>query len=258
MLRLFGFNLDLCPVLDISFNDEADNSLRGRCYGTTVSQVIQFAGAFNDAILESGILTCGKHFPGYAAAGLDPHHHLPRIDRTLAELLGTELTIFRDFASKVPSMMVGHAWYPALDQERMPASLSRRVVTDLLKVELGFRGLALTDDLDMGAVMNEFGLPETISRAVAAGNDLAVICHRVGLVEEAAGVLAGMEAKILDNALEAVAVFKRKLPPPDAFSDGRFGELDAKIWELRTRVLGAERAAQRSPEDGKRSPVELY
>jgi beta-N-acetylhexosaminidase len=204
------------------------------------------------------MLTCGKHFPGYAAAGFDPHHHLPRIDRTRTELLGTELTIFRDFVNKVSSMMVGHAWYPALDRERMPASLSRRVVTDLLKVELGFRGLTLTDDLDMGAVVNEFGFSETILRAIAAGNDLAVICHRIGLVEEAAGVLAGMEAKILDDGLEAVAVFKRKLPPPDTFSDSRFSELDAEIWELRRRVLGAERAAQRSPEDGKRSPVELY
>src|SRR6516225_4617008 len=109
ILRLFGFNLDLCPVLDISFDDEADNSLRGRCYGTTVDQVIRFAGAFNNALLESGVLSCGKHFPGYAAAGLDPHHHLPRVDRSRAELLGTELAIFRDFVSKVSSIMVGHA-----------------------------------------------------------------------------------------------------------------------------------------------------
>ena len=258
LLRLFGFNLDLCPVLDISFDDEADNSLRGRCYGTTVDQVIRFAGAFNDALRESGVLSCGKHFPGYAAAGFDPHHHLPRIDRTRAELLGTELAIFRDFVSKVSSIMVGHAWYPAFGQEKTPASLSRRVVTDLLKTELGFRGLTLTDDLDMGAIVNEFSLPETISRAIVAGNDLAMICHRIGLVEEAAAVLAGMEAKALDGALEAVAVFKRKLSPPDTFSNNRFNELNARIWELRVGVLGAEQAAQRSPEDGKRSPVELY
>lgn len=258
LLRLFGFNLDLCPVLDISFADEADNSLRDRCYGTTVAQVIRFASVFNEALLGSGVLTCGKHFPGYAAAGLDPHHDLPRIDRTCAELLGTELAIFRHFTGKVPSIMVGHAWYPAFDQERVPASLSRRVVTDLLKGELGFSGLTLTDDLDMGAIVNEFALPETISRAIHAGNDLAVICHRIPMIEEAQGVLAAMEAKALDRALEAVSVFKRKLPPPDAFSEDRFQELDAKVGELRVRVLGAERAAQRSPEDGKRSPVELY
>ena len=84
LLRLFGFNLDLCPVLDISFDDEADNSLRGRCYGKTVEQVVRLAGAFNDALREQGILSCGKHFPGYSAATVDAHHDLPKIERSRA------------------------------------------------------------------------------------------------------------------------------------------------------------------------------
>jgi beta-N-acetylhexosaminidase len=95
LLRLFGFNLDLCPVLDISFDDEADNSLRGRCYGNTVEQVIRLAGAFNDALQREGVRTCGKHFPGYSAAGVDAHHDLPRIDRTREELEREELAVFR-------------------------------------------------------------------------------------------------------------------------------------------------------------------
>src|SRR3984957_12632243 len=123
LLRLFGFNLDLCPVLDISFDDEADNSLRGRCYGSSVQQVIDFAGAFNEALLETGIQSCGKHFPGYAAATLDPHHELPRIDRSRDELNRTELAIFQEFAHRVTSMMVCHAWYPAFNPEKTPASL---------------------------------------------------------------------------------------------------------------------------------------
>src|ERR1700736_4760244 len=101
LLRLFGFNLDLCPVLDISFDDDADNSLRGRCYGKTVEQVVEYAGAFHHTLLETGMRTCGKHFPGYAAASLDPHHELPRIDRSRAELEETELAIFRRFAQRV-------------------------------------------------------------------------------------------------------------------------------------------------------------
>ena len=71
LLRLFGFNLDLCPVLDISFDDEADNSLRGRCYGRDVAEVIRNAGAFNDGLRAEGVLSCGKHFPGYSRAPLD-------------------------------------------------------------------------------------------------------------------------------------------------------------------------------------------
>jgi beta-N-acetylhexosaminidase len=258
LLRLFGFNLDLCPVLDISFNDDADNSLRGRCYGTSVKQVIEFAGAFNEALLETGILSCGKHFPGYAAATLDPHHELPRIDRSREELNRTELAIFREFAHQVSSMMVCHAWYPAFDRQKTPASLSRSIVTDLLMSELGFDGLTMTDDLDMGAITNESGFTATIERAILAGNHLAMICHRVHLVEEARGALENVERAALDRALAGVDRFKRKMAAPKPFSEERFRILDREVWEFRVATLGAEAAALRSPEDGKRSPVETY
>src|SRR5437016_11627045 len=97
LLRVFGFNLDLCPVLDISFDDDADNSLRGRCYGKTVDQVVRNAGAFNDALRGQGIASCGKHFPGYSAASSDAHYELPRIDRTREQLDQSELAVFREF-----------------------------------------------------------------------------------------------------------------------------------------------------------------
>src|SRR5216117_2077269 len=93
LLRLFGFNLDLCPVLDISFNDDAENSLRGRCYGKTVEQVVRNAGPFNEAMRGQGIASCGKHFPGYSAATSDAHFQLPRIDRTREELDLNELAV---------------------------------------------------------------------------------------------------------------------------------------------------------------------
>src|SRR6202171_5119733 len=108
LLRVFGFNLDLCPVLDLSFDDNADNSLRGRCYGKTVGQVVRNAGAFNDAMREQGIASCGKHFPGYSAATCDAHYELPKIDRSREQLEKEELAIFRKFSSRVDSMMVCH------------------------------------------------------------------------------------------------------------------------------------------------------
>jgi beta-N-acetylhexosaminidase len=258
LLRLFGFNLDLCPVLDISFDDEADNSLRGRCYGKTVEQVVEFAGAFNDALLETGIRTCGKHFPGYAAASLDPHHDLPRIDRSREELEKTELAIFRRFAKRVSSMMVCHGWYPAFDADKVPASLSRTIVTNLLVQDLGFQGLIMTDDLDMGAITNEVGFKETIEHAIRAGNHLAMICHRVAMVQEAFDILQGVEPHFLDCALEGVSRFKQTTVAPLAFSEERFRAIDRQVWDLRVAILGIEKASQRSPEDGKRSPVEVY
>src|SRR5215813_9355332 len=138
LLRLFGFNLDLCPVLDISFDDDAENSLRGRCYGKTVEQVVRNAGAFNDGLREQGIASCGKHFPGYSAAGSDAHFELPRIDRTREQLDQYELAVFRECAHDVDSMMICHGWYPCFEREKTPATLSRRIVTDLLRNELGF------------------------------------------------------------------------------------------------------------------------
>src|ERR1700736_5745174 len=226
LLRLFGFNLDLCPVLDISFDDESDNSLRGRCWGTSVQQVNRFAGIFNQALLSTGVLTCGKHFPGYAAAGLDPHHDLPRIDRSRTVLEDCELAIFREFREKVSSMMVGHAWYTAFDSDKVPASLSANVINGLLKKDLQFPGLTMTDDLDMGAIINESGFPEAISRAMAAGNDMAMICHRVPMAEEAIGILGQLDRKIIDRAMAAVTGFKSQLAPPAPFSDARFRDLD--------------------------------
>ncbi len=258
LLRLFGFNLDLCPVLDISFNDEADNSLRGRCYGKDVEQVVRLAGVFNDALRAEGVASCGKHFPGYSAAQLDAHHDLPKIDRTRAELEANELAVFRQFVGRVDSMMVCHAWYPTFDPEKHPASLSFRVVTELLRDELGFEGLVMTDDLDMGAIYNEYGLEETICRSIIAGNDLAMICHRVDQIGQALSFLQKLPPNETNRALENVAHFKKALAPPEEFSEEKFRGLDAEIWNLRVAVLGEERAAQRSPEDGARSPVEIY
>src|SRR3954454_6451756 len=133
LLRLFGFNLDLCPVLDISFDDEADNSLRGRCYGRDVDEVVRLAGAFNEALRVQGIASCGKHFPGYSAAPLDAHHELPRIDRTREELEANELAVFRAFADRVDSMMICHGWYPCFEAEQVAASLSQTIITGLLR-----------------------------------------------------------------------------------------------------------------------------
>lgn len=258
LLRLFGFNLDLCPVLDISFDDDADNSLRGRCYGKDVAEVTTFARAFNDGLRSRGVLSCGKHFPGYSAATLDAHHDLPRIDRTRAELDQSELAVFRAFINDVDSMMVCHGWYPTFEAEKRPASLSRKVITDLLRDEMGFRGLVMTDDLDMGAILNEYSLDETIRFCITSGNDLAMICHRVEMIEEALATLKTLPVAELDRAQSHVAAFKMRMAPPADFSAAGFAQLNEEIWNLRVAVLGEEAAAVRSPEDGKRSPVETY
>src|SRR5881296_337935 len=226
LLRLFGFNLDLCPVLDISFDDDADNSLRGRCYGKTVEQVVRNAAAFNEAMRGQGIASCGKHFPGYSAAGFDAHYQLPRIDRTREELDQNELAVFRQFVNDVDSMMICHGWYPCFEPEKTPATLSRRIITDLLRNELGFNGLIMTDDLDMGAILTGYTLEDTIRLAVMAGNDLVMICHRIPEIENVRRVLGTLPANQIDRALASIARFKKNLTPPVEFSERAFQKID--------------------------------
>src|SRR6266545_7479426 len=140
----------------------------------------------------------------------------------------------------------------------MPASLSRRIITDLLRNEFGFDGLVMTDDLDMGAILNGYSLEQTIRLAIGAGNDLAMICHRIPEIENVRKILETLPREQIDRALAGVAVFKKTMPPPHEFSEAAFRKIDNEIWELRVAALGEEGAKQRSIEDGKRSPVEIY
>ncbi len=261
ILRLFGFNLDLCPVLDISHDDTADNSLKGRCYGRNPQEVITNAGEFNRALRKMGVLSCGKHFPTYGSADVDPHHELPVIRRTKEELLAEEVLPFSALIPELDSMMIGHAWFPDFepDRPRWPSSLSHNIITKFLRDQLGFdKGLVMTDDLDMGAILNEVTFEQTIREAVLAGNDLVMICHRLEMVELAREHLRTVPELPLNLALERIHRAKKKMHRPLKWSIEEFDRINRDIWDLRVAVLGEEQAGNLSVEDGKRSPVELY
>src|SRR5260370_42474025 len=155
-------------------------------------------------------------------------------------------------------MMICDGWYPCFETEKTPASRSRHVITDLLRSEFGFDGLVMTDDLDMGAILNGYGLEQTIQLAIGAGNDLVMICHRIPEIENIRKILETLPREQTDRALASVAKFKKTIQPPHEFSEAAFGKIDNEIWDLRVATLGEERAKQRSVEDGKRSPVETY
>lgn len=260
LLKLFGINLDLCPVLDISYDDNADNSLKGRCYGTDTQQVVDNAGVFNRAMRREEVLSCAKHFPGYGPAECDPHEFLPVITKTRDELERDELLPYRALMPELDSVMVCHANYTAFDPDnaRWPASLSHNIVQKLLRDQLGFEGLAMTDDLDMGAILNEVTFEQAIQEAVKAGNDMVMICHRLEMVEQAKVHLEALPDPVVYDALIRLERTKKKITPPTPFSIQKFAEINEAIWNLRVDTLGEERARVLSVEDGKRSPVELY
>jgi beta-N-acetylhexosaminidase len=257
LLRLFGFNLDLCPVLDISFNDDAENSLHGRCYGKDVEQVVRNAGAFNEAMRGQGIGSCGKHFPGYSAATSDAHFQLPMIDRTREELDLNELAVFRQFVRDVDSMMVCHAWYPCFEPQPTPATVSRRIVTELLRNEFGFEGLIMTDDLDMGAILTAYRLDDTIRLCLEAGNDIMMLCHRVPEIETVLRILGTLPSDQIERAQQHVGKFKKNLSPTQKFSESAFQEINAEIADLRNAVVGEEEAGSVVTER-QISPVERF
>ncbi|HPA16926.1 MAG TPA: glycoside hydrolase family 3 N-terminal domain-containing protein [Verrucomicrobiae bacterium] len=236
LLRLFGFNLDLAPVVDILLDPAADNSLPERCYGTTPSEVARNAGMFLRALQAGGVAATIKHFPGYSLCRADPHREFPVVARTPAELESAELAPFRALAAEAAAVMVGHAHYPALDPEPRPSSFSPTIISGLLRQTLGFPGLVITDDLEMGAIAKRHGPADTVRMAIAAGNDLLLFCHQTECVDIASRTLAKMPPAALEASLSRISNFKRALPPAPPWNDAEFREINEGIRELRETV----------------------
>lgn len=238
LLNVFGFNLNLAPVIDYSIAEERDNSLRGRCLGTNPDEVIVMATAFLKAMESTGVLGTVKHFPGYTYCENDPHGELPQITRSLELMEQDELRVFREFLGWASSVMVGHGHFTHWHQEEFPASLSPEIIGGLLRRDWNYQGLVMTDDLEMGAIAQRFGAANASRRAVEAGNDMLLICHNPACALLAREELDQVEAAVMAPTLERIAQFKSKLnAPPVAWDAERFGSLKQETVELRARVL---------------------
>ncbi len=229
-------------MVDVSVNGDLDNSLKNRTWGLAPEEVTRYAGAFNRTLREQGILSCGKHFPGYSYAAVDPHHELPVVARSRRELEKTEWKAFRELQGELDSMMVGHANYPALDDSGYPSSLSKKIIQGILRDEWGYRGTVISDDLDMGAIVGHYGLAESVTRAVEAGNDLLLLCHRPELIPEAAKALEAVSPARAAQAEKQIAHFREKLDPPHVFSVEAHVALDKRFTSY-----GSIRSAPRRP-----------
>lgn len=237
LLRSLGFNLNLAPVVDYTLDEAADNSLRGRCYGNNPSSVIAQAGAFLEGMQSAGVLGTAKHFPGYTFCELDPHGELPRITRSKEEIGRDELTAFRAFVPKAECFMIGHGHFTAWHKDPFPASMSRAIVTGLLREELGYQGAIMTDDLEMGAIANRYGAAEATRLAIEAGEELLLFCHNPACVEIACDQIALMPEATWQPALKSVANLKAKLAPaPKSFDEAAFLTINEEIKALRLKV----------------------
>ena len=174
-LKAVGVTLDYAPVLDIQTN--RDNPVIGdRALSERAEEVARLGGAIVRALQEEGVAACGKHFPGHGDTQTDSHFELPLVEHPIERLRRVELVPFRAaIEAGVATMMTAHVFMPALDEER-PATLSSRVVTDLLRAELGFDGVILSDDLEMKAIASTHAIPQAAVLAVVAGCDGVLIC----------------------------------------------------------------------------------
>jgi beta-N-acetylhexosaminidase len=233
-LAACGVNFDWAPSADVNANP--DNPVIGvRSFGAATDLVARHTAAWVEGLQSTGVAACTKHFPGHGDTNVDSHHSVPRIDVDADTLYARELPPFRAaITAGTRAVMSAHILVPALDAER-PATLSRRILTDLLRGELGYQGLIVTDGMEMRAISGTYGLEHGVVLAIAAGAD--AICVGGGLCDEAT-VLS------LRDALVA-AVRSGELP------ESRLHDAATRVRELARWTAGARGGAKSAvPEPG--------
>lgn len=219
-MRALGLNWNLAPVLDI--NHVQNPGIGARSFGETPEQVARFGVPFIRGLQQGGVLACAKHFPGKGHARVDSHLRLPTIPYDRERLRSFELAPFRAaIEAGVGAIMTSHVFFPAFETTpNLPATLSRPVLTDLLRQEMGFEGLLITDDLEMGAITEAYGVPDAARRSFLAGADLLLICHDLERERQAAETLlaevqANPEARRrLDESLARIGEARAHLTEP--------------------------------------------
>jgi beta-N-acetylhexosaminidase len=193
-LAALGVDIDFAPVLDVHTNP-ANPIIGDRAFGTDAEAVARRALAFARGLDAAGVIACGKHFPGHGDTATDSHLELPRIDHGWDRLERVELLPFqRAAAAGLPMIMTAHVVFAAVDPDR-PATLSPEVVTGLLRGRLGYRGVVVSDDLDMRAIVDHMGAGAAAVAAIRAGCDVLLVCKDEDHQAEAeAALIRGAEA----------------------------------------------------------------
>jgi len=250
VVRILGFNMNFAPVVDVTDEARRDFIMNTQCrtFGCTLEEVTEFTTVYLDSLQKGGCLGCLKHFPGIGAVQFDPHHELPTVDLDREQLFDFDIKPYIEhFATNnVLAIMTGHITFPRFDlQERdsngklLPSSLSYNIVTKLLREELHFEGLALTDDLEMGAVVENYGIGEASKMAFLAGSDFILVCNDPeAIVESFNSVLdAAEKGEIsedrIDQSLERIFRVRELLSPPLEFNEEKLSSLSEEIDDFK-------------------------
>ncbi|MDT4898649.1 MAG: beta-N-acetylhexosaminidase [Acidobacteriota bacterium] len=255
VLRLLGFNMNFAPVMSI-MTDERDllsNGLYSRSFGRSPGEVLGYTTVYMRGLQGTGCLGCLKHFPGIGAGEIDTHDEMAVVhlshDDLIAQDLAPYIELFQREDDRVRAVMVSHGGFPNVDIRKgvaggrlAPASLSPSISNKLLRDELGYKHLVLTDDLEMGAIAKHYRIEEAVLRAFKAGQDMFLICSHADVARR--GYHALLEAaryrlikpERIAASLKRIAAFKALAQPPLPFDRVRFQQLSDEIAELNSKL----------------------
>lgn len=238
-----GVNFNLAPVLDI--NNNVRNPVIGvRSYGDTPEAVVGGTLAAIEGYRQENLLSCGKHFPGHGDTATDSHLGLPVINKTEEELAAFELIPFEAAVRvKVPAIMTSHILFPLIEKDKIPCTMSRTIITDLLKGKLGFEGLVMSDCMEMNAIQTYYGSVEGVLGALRAGVDLVCISHSAKVAKQSAeAVLRELEQGTLsrtelERSTEKILRYKEKYRIGRAVSSCNDGSDRTLEREIRKKTI---------------------
>jgi beta-N-acetylhexosaminidase len=254
-LRILGFNMNFAPVMSI-MTDERDllsNGLYSRSFGRSPGEVLGYTTVYLRGLQETGIVGCLKHFPGIGAGEVDSHEQMPMVSLTHDDLMAQDLApyleLFQRKDDRVRCVMVSHGGFPNIDIIKgvtggllEPASLSRNIVSNLLRGELGYQHLVVTDDLEMGAIAKHCEIEAAVVRAFMAGNDMMLICAHPGIIRRGynAMLAAAREGKLpkdrFRESLKRISQMGAIIKPPLAFDPAQLQTLSEETAALNAKL----------------------
>ena len=243
--RTMGFNTDFAPVVDLAF-EASRKVMSSRSVSADPKEATVYAREFLAGLRSASVLGAIKHFPGLGEANLDTHHELPKVEKSLKKLWDADIAPYRALRRESPMILVSHAAYPAVTRDHIPASLSRKWITDILRKKIGYRGLVVSDDLEMGGVLQAAPIEQAALEHIRAGGDLCLICHSEEYILRSYEVLV-MEverdtkfAKRANGSIARLRSFKknskelkRPVPAPTAV---RLEKLSRGLWEFSEQI----------------------
>jgi len=201
-LKKIGFNMLLAPTLDLQSNPK-NPIICTRAFGDDPEKVSDIGAKVAAAIEATGLIAVGKHFPGHGSTSEDSHLQLATVDKSLEQLMASDMVPFARLAQSLKAILIGHIWLPQLVDNQCPATLSKILIEKILRQKLGFKGLVVSDDMIMKAISQEIGLGEACVRAFLAGVDLLLVCGTFDQSKEAVEAIA--------DAVEAGRISQERL-----------------------------------------------